>query len=189
MASLRKNIWRYLRVLGKRIYRPVKPVMNPLLKRIKLVYVLGVLVILGLGGSLWNGWKVGGNERAAWWPWSAKSHAEMAITWFENGNEEKALEELELANRLTIVETEGVKTNLKRAEDKVREPERIRQEIESWEKVIEKGADYLDVLLRLSLLNYQIYEDEKAKEYFDKAEYLDPGNEDVLGVKEIISSL
>jgi len=189
MASLRKSIWRYLRVLGKRIYRPVKPIVHPLLKKIKLVYVLMVLVGLGLVGSLWNGWMVTGNEKVSWWPWSAKSHAEMAITWFENGDEIKALEELELANRLILVKTEGVKFHLKRAEDKVREPERIRQEIESWEKVIEVGPDYLDVLLRLSLLNYQIYEDEKTKEYFDKAEYLDPGNEDVLKVKEIISFL
>jgi len=184
-----KKILKYCQLIGKRIYSPVKPVVNPLLKRIKLIHVLGGLVILGLGGSLWNGWRVDGNERVSWWPWSAKSHAEMAIVWFENGNEEKALEELELANRLIIFETEEVKANLKRAEEKVKEPGKIRQEIESWEKVIEERPYYRDVLLRLALLNYQIYENEKAGEYFERAEYLDPNNEEILKVKEIISFL
>jgi len=184
-----KKILKYCQLIRKRIYNPVKPVINPLLKRIKLVYVLVGLVGLGLAGSLWNGWMVSGNEKVSWWPWSAKSHAEMAITWFENGDEEKALAELELANRLIFFETEGVKANLKIAENKVREPERIRQEIESWEKVIEEKPYYRDVLLRLALLNYQIYENEAAQEYFNRAEYLDPGNEDILRVKEIISFL
>ena len=71
----------------------------------------------------------------------------MAIAWFEAGEEEKALKALELANRLMLVETEGARTSLRKAEDKVSKPKRIRQEIESWEKVIEEKPYYRDVLL------------------------------------------
>jgi tetratricopeptide (TPR) repeat protein len=108
--------------------------------------------------------------------------------WFENGDEEKALDELELANRLLIIKTEGAEASLKRAEEKVMEPERIRREIESWEKVLEEKPYYRDVLLRLALLNYQIYEDEKAEEYWQQANYLDPNNEEGQEVGEIIFS-
>jgi len=188
MAKVGKKLAKYLRALGRRIYRPVKPVVNPLLKRIKLVYVLGGLVGLGLVGSLWYGWQIGGNEQVSWRPWSAKSHAAMALEWFENGDEERAVEELRRANELVLWETVEVRESLKKAEDKVREPERIRGEIESWEKVLEEKPYYRDVLLRLALLNYQIYEDEKAQEYFERAEYLDPNNEGVQKIGEIIFS-
>lgn len=189
MARIRKKLLKYSRVLGGRIYRPVRPVLNPLLKRVKLVHVLVGLVILGLGGSLWGGWQPRGNERAGWWPWSAKSHAEMALVWFENGNEVEAVRELELANRLLVIKTQTVEDNLKRAEEKVRQPGKIRGEIESWEKVLEEKPYYRDVLLRLALLSYQIYEDEKAQEYFERAKYLDPNNEEVKKIDQIIFSL
>jgi len=188
MAKIGKKLVKYSRVLGRRIYSPVKPVVNPLLKRIKLVYVLGGLVGLGLVGSLWYGWRVVENEQVSWWPWSVKSHAGMALGWFENGDEEKAILELRRANELVLWETAGVRESLKKAEDKVREPERIRREIESWEKVLEEKPYYRDVLLRLTLLSYQIYEDEKAQEYFERAEYLDPNNEGVQKIGEIIFS-
>ena len=183
-----KKILKYCQLIGKRVYSPVKPVVNPLLKRIKLVYVLAVLAVLGLVGSLWHGWRVTGNEQVSWWPWSAKSHAEMALEWFENGDEEKATLELKRANELVLWETEGVRESLKKAEDRVREPERIRKEIESWEKMLEEKPYYRDVLLRLTLLSYQIYEDEKAQEYFERAEYLDPNNEEVEKIGKIIFS-
>src|SRR3990167_7079291 len=92
--SQRSILLKYLITLGRRIYRPVKPIINPLLKKIKLSYVLGGLIIIGIGGSFWfNGSRYQAQEKAAWWPWSAKAHSQMALAWFENGNEEKALEE------------------------------------------------------------------------------------------------
>lgn len=178
----------YGRLITKRVYRPIKPVVNPLLRKVKLVYVLAGLVILGIGGSLWDGWRPAGNEQLGWWPWSAKSHSEMALAWFEDGNEEEALKELKRANELVWWETEEIKKGLKRAEEKVMEPERIRREIESWEKVLEEKPYYRDVLLRLALLNYQIYEDEKAETYWQQANYLDPNNEEGQEVGEIIFS-
>lgn len=110
----------------------------------------------------------------------------MAVYWFEVGNEEQALIELEMANKLLFVKNFEIEKSVRKAEEKVREPERIREEIKSWEKVLEEKPYYRDVLLRLSILNYQIYEDEKALEYFEQALYLDPNNEQVKQVKEII---
>jgi len=186
MAEL-KPLFNYLKCLGQRLYRPVRPFLNPLLKKIKLSYVLGGLILIGLLGNFWPVSKnYQAQERAAWWPWSTKAHSQMALAWFENGDENKALEELRLANKLLIIKTLRAKTPLKNAEVAINRPKRIRQEIESWEKVLQARPSYRDILLKLSLLNYQIYENDKAKSLWEKANYLDPNNVEVQKVGKII---
>lgn len=189
MAKVNKRLLRYTEVLKERVYRPIKPLINPLVNKIKLWHVLTMMTGIGLMGSLSNGWQVGPQMRTAWWPWSVKAHSKMALAWFENGNEEKALEELQLANRLVIFKTEKIKAELKKTESIVNEPKEIGEEIKSWEKILKEKPYYKDVLLRLALLSYQIYEDEKAKEYFEQAYYLDPNGEEVQEVKKVIFSL
>lgn len=127
-----KKLWLYSKILGERIYRPVKPVVNPLLKKVKIVYLLIALLIIGLVGN------------------------------YQYWVEKKAYEE------------------------SLKQKAVIEQEISSWEKILQEEPSYRDVLLRLSLLNYQIYENEKAKAYWEKANYLDPNNADVQKVGEII---
>ncbi|MFH0942725.1 MAG: hypothetical protein V1810_00980 [Candidatus Beckwithbacteria bacterium] len=181
---------RYIKLLSKRVYRPVKPLVNPLVKKIKFWQVLTGLIGLLLIGCFWpvnQNYKA--QERAAWWPWSSTSHSQMALAWFNSGGEEKALEELRLANKLLIIKSNRAKTSLIKAEEAVNSLEKTRQEIESWEKVLETKPEYRDVYLRLALLNYSLYNDDKAKLYWEKANYLDPNNQEVQKVGEIISSL
>lgn len=187
MAKVVKRIFKYSLVLLRRVYRPVKPLVNPLLKKIRLWQVFGGLIGLTVMGCFWptsQGYRA--QEQAAWWPWSTKAHSQIALAWLENGNEEKAIEELRLANKLFIIKTSGAKEALKKAEEAVSSPGKIRQEIESWEKILQDKPSYGNVLLRLSLLNYQIYENEKAKAYWEKADYLDPNNNEVQQVGKII---
>lgn len=187
MAEINSNFLHYLIILGKRIYRPVKPVTDPLLNKLKISYVLTGLIVLAIGGSFWpEGRRYQAQERAAWWPWSTKAHSQMALAWFENGNEEKALEELNLAKKLFLFQSPKVKDSLSKAEKVVNSPSQIRQEIKSWEKVLDEKPSYKDVLLRLSLLNFKIYEVEKANFYWQKAEYLDPNNKEVQKVGKVI---
>ncbi len=54
--SLLLKLLKYSSLLAKRIYRPVKPAVNPLLKKIKLVYWLIALVIIGVVGN-WQYWQ------------------------------------------------------------------------------------------------------------------------------------
>jgi len=136
-------------------------------------------------GSFYKGFRLSAYEKVGWWPWSAKSHAKMATEFFEKGEEEKAKKELKIANRLLFLSLTSTKTEVKNAEKKVNEPDEIKQEIESWENILEKRPFYRDVLLRLTILNYQLYENERALEYFERAEYLDPKNEEVVRVGEL----
>lgn len=182
----KKKFYFYVRILGKRIYKPIEPLASLLLKKMKLWQVLVVLVILEILGSLSNGWRVKPQEKAAWWPWLSQAHSQMAVAWFEAGNEEKALRELALANKLLIIKSGVNQENLRLIHDKISESKKIRREIFGWEEVLEKNPYYKDVLLRLSILNYQLYQNEKAKDYFERAEYLDPNDDEVLEVGKII---
>lgn len=185
-----KKLGRYIRVFWGRIYRPrVKRLINPLLRRVRLVHVLGVLVGLGLLGRFWSVSPIyQAQEKAAWWPWSTKAHAEMALQYFENGEETKAKEELEQANSLLLVSFKAAKEKLRMAESKVQETDKIREEIRSWEKILEERPYYRDVLLRLAVLNYQVYNDDQARDYWQQANYLDPNNKEVEQVGKVISA-
>ena len=50
----------------------------------------------------------------------------------------------------------------------------VRAEIGAWEKLNEIRPYSKDILLKLALLYAQINEVEKARDYFNQAEYLDP---------------
>lgn len=189
MAKISKELVKYIKTLIKRVYRPIKPILNPLVKKIKIWHVLTALIVLMVGGSLINGWSLSSLERASYWPWLSKTHLNLSLYWFEVGDEEKALAELSKANKWLFAKTSWGKESLRKAEEKVFEPERIREEIRSWEKVLEERPFFRDVLLRLAILNYQVYEDDKAKDYFTQAEYLDPSSEEIEEVKKIIFSL
>ena len=77
----------------------------------------------------------------------------------------------------------------KEYQESLRQKAIIELEIESSEKILQEKPSYGDILLKLSLLNYQIYENEKAKSYWEKADYLDPNNVEVQQVGKIIFSL
>lgn len=128
-------LFNYTKILLERVYRPVKPLIRPFLKQIKLVFLLIALLSIGLIGNYQN--------------------------WVEQKEYEKS------SNQKLIIE----------------------KEIISWEKILETKPEYRDVFLRLSLLNWQLFQTDQAKIYWDKANYLDPNNLDVQKVGEIISPI
>lgn len=62
----------------------------------------------------------------------------------------------------------------------INRPSEIKKEIAAWEKVLTEENESRDILLRLSILYHQLYEDEQTKIYWQRAFYLDP---------ELVSSL
>lgn len=49
--SQRSVLVKYIKSLTKRVYRPIKPVINPLLKKIKIGYFLVPFLLVGLVGN------------------------------------------------------------------------------------------------------------------------------------------
>jgi len=66
------------------------------------------------------------------------------------------------------------KSARRNAEIIVNRPSEIKKEIAAWEKVLTEESESRDGLLRLSILYHQLYEDEQAKVYWQRAFYLDP---------------
>lgn len=66
------------------------------------------------------------------------------------------------------------------------EKRKIEAEITEWEKILEKYPGYRDVYLRLVVLNWQINNEEKAKEHLQKAKELDPNFETTKEIEKIL---
>lgn len=61
----------------------------------------------------------------------------------------------------------------------------IRAEIAKLEQVAEK-VNSRDVWLKLAELYWQIFDEEKAREYWQKAWLVDPNNEKVISLRELV---
>jgi tetratricopeptide (TPR) repeat protein len=66
------------------------------------------------------------------------------------------------------------------------DPENIRWLISQWEKVIYQQPDYRDGYLRLALYHFQLFENQKAQAYLQKALELDPNFEPTQELLQII---
>jgi hypothetical protein len=61
----------------------------------------------------------------------------------------------------------------------------IREKIAKLEPVAEK-VNARDVWLHLALLNWQIFDEDKAREFWQKAWFIDPNNEQVISVRRLV---
>ena len=72
----------YLTLIGKRIYRPVRPALQPLLQLIKVWHFLAIIILLELAAIFWplSSAIVIKNNLAAWpWSKSAQSSTEFVL--------------------------------------------------------------------------------------------------------------
>ena len=66
------------------------------------------------------------------------------------------------------------------------EQKRIEAQILKWERTLEKYPGYRDAYLRLSVLNWRINNEEKAKGHLQKAKELDPNFEMTKELEKIV---
>ncbi|PIU33036.1 hypothetical protein COY29_04310 [Candidatus Woesebacteria bacterium CG_4_10_14_0_2_um_filter_39_14] len=66
-------------------------------------------------------------------------------------------------------------------------PQDIRKLIGLWEKIVAEKPDYRDGYLQLAILNYKIWQNEKAQDYLKKALIVDPNFGPALELEKIIS--
>lgn len=63
-------------------------------------------------------------------------------------------------------------------------PAHLRRQYAYWQRVIKEKPDYVDAYLNLGALGYQLFRDEQAKLYLEKALLLDPNSQ--LGQKLLV---
>jgi tetratricopeptide (TPR) repeat protein len=68
----------------------------------------------------------------------------------------------------------------------LKQKQQIDRQITGLRQELDLKPQYRDVLLRLSLLSWQIKLDDQAQKFWEKANYLDPNNQEVERVGKII---
>jgi tetratricopeptide (TPR) repeat protein len=133
-------------------------------------------------------------------PTDFEAHLRLAEKFLENNQFEEAERALLLAqNRQQATDDREPKNKVlgEEANTKLEElwarkhssdPKDIQRLIAAWEKILEEKPDYRDGWLQLTVLHYQLYEDEKAKESLEKALELDPNYEVTKELEKIINN-
>ncbi len=127
-------------------------------------------------------------------PHDISSHLLLTQAYLEQGDMEAVERELTLAqgltaNSLSVTTSSVLGTSLSPLKiwQKIQnEPQRIKEEIVYWQKIVAERPSYRDAYLQLAILNYQIYENQKAKDYLNKALELDPNFEPTQKLEKII---
>lgn len=115
-------------------------------------------------------------------PKDFSSHLLLSQEYLKRGNLEAVERELTLAQNLEVSQPQTTSPSVlgltlspvKIWQKIVTEPQRIKEEITFWKKIVAEKPDYRDAYLQLAILNYQIYDNRKATGYLNKALELDP---------------
>jgi tetratricopeptide (TPR) repeat protein len=137
-------------------------------------------------------------EKLLKFPNDFEAHLQLAEKFLASNQLEEAERALLLAQtisnpKLVISNLEnsvlGEKTNLKLDELWQRkhysDPKDIRRLISAWEKIVQEKPNYRDGWLQLAILHYKLYENEKARQYLQKALELDPNFEPAKELEKI----
>lgn len=119
---------------------------------------------------------------AARWPQLSKSHLQLSLTLFKTGSADYQ-EEFNLAKKSLFWNEKKFQSEFAI----LNQPQFLQEEIKQWETWLNKGVESPEIYLRLSFLEYQLYRDEEAKKYWQKADYLDPNNKIVEEMGKIIN--
>lgn len=184
LALFFKRLLRPITLVWEKIYQLLpQPIKNSLTTyHLQLITLIFLLLVI-LANYLWPQDAVlKAKLRTAQWPILPTSHFKMAQAYFNNGYDQEAKKEFFQAylsfrfllgrNFFPWWQKEAVKTN-----QLIIKKDQIQDKIDYWEQILKNKPNFRDAYLRLSVLYYQILEDEKAKEMWNKAFYLDPNNE------------
>ena len=118
-------------------------------------------------------------------PHDFKAHLELAEKFLDNNQFTEAEKVLLLAqNEQTSAESKQLWQR-----KYLQDPEDIQRLTDSWEKIVEEKPNYRDAYLQLTDLYYRLCENEKAKDYLEKAIELDPNFEAAQELKTLISKI
>lgn len=130
--------------------------------------------------------------KAALWPQLPSAHFVFARDLFEKGQKSLSQKEFEIGKEQIEVLNKVYlgflfKKDLQKIEKLIYKEKNIKKELKKLEEQFEKTPYSWQLLLKKAVLAYQIYEDKQAKEAWGLAYWLDPNNEEVLGLGEKLS--
>lgn len=122
-------------------------------------------------------------ERLVRNPNDFEAHLILAEKYLNNNQLEKAEKELLLAQKIQPSSYQVTQLWQRMKESN---PEDIKELIKGWEQIVSEKPDYRDAYLQLALFHYKLYENEKAKDYLQKALELDPNFEPAKEMEKIL---
>jgi len=182
------------RLLAKKSYQLIPlPIKKYLTSYILHLISLAILFIILLVSYFWPRDNFINSQLAVIrWPYSIKKRLNLTKAFFDVGDLEKAKLEVKQTNNLyqsfKFIDLQGnLKQQLITTNDLINQPEKIKKQINFYETVLINKPNFRDVYLHLSLLYYQLWQDDKARENWQKAFYLDPNNEVVQEVGRLVN--
>jgi tetratricopeptide (TPR) repeat protein len=128
-------------------------------------------------------------------PYDFKSHLALVEKLLDNNQFEQAEQALLLAQNLQITNSTNQKVLGETTSSQLQElwqkkhyadPKDIQRLIDAWGKIIQEKPNFRDGYLQLAILHYKIYENEKAKEYLNKALEIDPNYQPTRELEKIL---
>lgn len=117
---------------------------------------------------------------------SPKNHLALAKRYEETNDLENAKRELLLALGCAP-EDKSTKIELEKVDQLLAQPDEVRQEIEAWEQITQDFPGYRDAYLKLTVLYFTLYQNDKARENLDKALRLDPNFEPAKDFERVLN--
>lgn len=118
------------------------------------------------------------------------AHLELSRAAVEALNWELARSEFDRAFLLLTKQRDpnifGITSQFEEVQSQVYVERTIHEEISTLKKILEIYPAYRDVYLRISLLYYQLFDDEAASSFWKAARELDPNNVEVLQVGALL---
>lgn len=195
----------FFRLFIKRSFQPIKPIcvfiykLIPISFRKKIrssnllftIYYLLFTVML-ISYFLPRNRIIQSQLAVSRWPLSVNNHLQIAQTYFNNNDLKNAKSELETAKNyyqyLKFLDIFGkTKQKIYEVNELITTPDKIQQQINHLEEFLQNNPDVRDIHLQLSLLYYQLKNNEQAKKNWERAFYLDPNNSSVQEIGRIIN--
>jgi hypothetical protein len=201
---MNKHLQEFTRLLSKRITLPLKNVWcfieKQLPKKVKeqlsfanlqtgLVFVLIVMLFSGFFCPRPELKKLLINTGR--WPMIPSMHAKTGVGLFEDGKQTQAEKELQLINNSLFMQRfikvlPGQKKLVNKSSQLIKQPEKIKNQIAVYNKVLKDKPTYLEVLLAQTLNFYQLKQDRNAEQTWNRAFYLAPNNSLVVSIGELL---
>jgi tetratricopeptide (TPR) repeat protein len=124
-------------------------------------------------------------------PLSLKKHILLSQSFFANGYYNLTKNEIKKAEKLNKIfgfldfKNENSKL-ISLTNDLKNKPEEIKKDIEKYKLILKTKPFYKNIYYRLSLNYWQIYQNDKALTFFNKAFYLDPNSSTTKEIEKII---
>jgi tetratricopeptide (TPR) repeat protein len=128
----------------------------------------------------------------SYWPLSPAKRLQLAKTYFKNNYPSQAQKQYNQAKTLYqkigfLDHSNKSKQQFQQTKELLSKEQTLKQQKLHWQNINQIKPNYPHALLQLSLINYQLFEDQSAQQLWQQAFYLDPNNEEIQKVGIIIN--